>query len=121
LRNAASRITFTAMNWEKVNEFTEAWAADRGLPADMAGMALVLVDFENEADCDFFFPGRDMLSHKAFSMALAKLARGRGARTEHATIHREHYRAWRAAEKMEDSAENRELFIESRYRVLPAV
>ena len=53
-------------------------------------------------------------------MALAKLARGRGARTEHATVRREHYRAWLAAEKMEDSAENRASFIESRYKVLPA-
>jgi hypothetical protein len=120
LRNSSSGLTFTAMNWEKVNEFTEAWAADRGLPADMAGMSLVLADFENEADCDFFFPGRDLISHKAFSMALAKLARERGARTEHSMLHREHYRAWLAAEKMEDSNENRAGFIESRYKVLSA-
>ncbi|MEQ1854252.1 MAG: hypothetical protein ABMA01_21990 [Chthoniobacteraceae bacterium] len=108
------------MNWETVNEFVQAWIAERGLPADMAGMSLVLVDFESEADCEFFYPGRDMLSHKAFTMALAKLARGRGARTEHATVHREHYRAWIAAEKLEDFPESRGLFIESRYKVLPA-
>ena len=108
------------MNWEKVNEFLDAWAVRHGLPADMTAMSLVLVDFENEADCDFFYPGRDMVSHKAFTMALAKLARERSARTEHAMIHREHYRAWLAAEKTEDSAENREHFIESRYKVLPA-
>lgn len=109
------------MNWEKVNEFVDAWVARHGLPADMGAMSLVLVDFANEADCDFFYPGRDVVSHKAFSMALAKLARERGARTEHAMIHREHYRAWRAAENVEDSAENRDRFIESRYKVLPAV
>ena len=109
------------MNWEKVNEFLDVWVARHGLPADMTAMSLVLVDFENEADCDFFYPGRDMVSHKAFSMALAKLARERNARTEHAMIHREHYRAWLAAEKAEDSAENRERFIASRYKVLSAV
>ena len=109
------------MNWEKVNEFLDTWVARHGLPADMSAMSLVLVDFESEADCDFFYPGRDMVSHKAFSMALAKLARERNARTEHAMIHREHYRAWLASEKAEDSAENREHFIESRYKVLPAV
>ena len=108
------------MNWEKVNEFVQAWIAEHGLPADMTGMSLVLVDFENEADCDFFHPGRDLVSHKAFTMALAKLARERNARTEHATIHREHFRAWLAAEKVGDSAENRGRFIESRYKVLPA-
>ena len=110
-----------SMNWEKVNVFLDAWVARHGLPADMTAMSLVLVDFENETDCDFFYPGRDMVSHKAFSMALAKLARERNARTEHAMIHREHYRAWLAAEKAEDSAENRERFIESRYKVLSAV
>jgi hypothetical protein len=110
----------TKMNWEKVNAFVEGWIAEHGLPVDMAAMSLVLVDFENEADCDFFYPGRDLVSHKAFSMALAKLARDRDARTEHAMIHREHYRAWLAAEKVEDSAANRERFIESRYKVLPA-
>ena len=108
------------MNWEKVSEFVQPWVARHGLPGDMTAMSLVLVDFENEADCEFFYPGRDMVSHKAFTMALAKLARERGARTEHATIHREHYRAWLAAEKAEDSAENRERFIESRYKVLSA-
>ena len=108
------------MNWENVNAFVRTWVEQRGLPADMAGMSLVLVDFQNEADCDFFHPGRDMVSQKAFTMALAKLARERGARPEHAVIQREHFRGWLAAEKLEDSAENREAFIESRYKVLPA-
>jgi hypothetical protein len=107
------------MNWEKVNEFVDAWVAGHRWPADMAGKALVLVDFASEADCDFFYPGRDMVSHKAFSMALAKLARERNARTEHATIHRGHYHAWLAAEKLEDSPENRDRFIDSRYQILP--
>ncbi|MEO6739163.1 MAG: hypothetical protein ABIP20_02865 [Chthoniobacteraceae bacterium] len=109
------------MNWQDVNAFVQAWLEQRGLPADMTGMSLVLVDFENESDCDFFHPGRDLLSQKAFTMALSKLARERGARTEHAVIHREHYRAWLAAEKLGDTAENRETFIESRYKVLPAL
>jgi glycine/D-amino acid oxidase-like deaminating enzyme len=108
------------MNWQNVNAFLQTWSEQRGLPADMNGMSLVLVDFQNEADCDYFYPGRDMVSHKAFTMALAKLARERGARTEHATVHREHYRAWLAAEQVVDTAENRDAFIESRYKVLPA-
>ncbi len=106
------------MNWENVNTFVRDWVEQRGLPADMTGMSLVLVDFQNEEDCDYFYPGRDMVSHKAFTMALSKLARERGARTEHATIHREHYRGWLAAEKIEDSAENRGAFVESRYKVI---
>ena len=106
------------MNWENVNTFVRDWVERRGLPADMTGMSLVLVDFQSEEDCGYFYPGRDMVSHKAFSMALAKLARERGARTEHATIHREHYRAWLAAEKAEDTAENRGAFVESRYKVI---
>ena len=106
------------MNWENVNTFVRDWVEHRGLPADMTGMSLVLVDFQSEEDCGFFYPGRDMVSHKAFSMALAKLARERGARTEHSTIHRDHYRAWLVAEKAEDSAESRDAFIESRYKVL---
>ena len=109
------------MNWENVNAFVRTWVEQRGLPADMSGMSLVLVDFQNEADCDFFHPGRDMVSHKAFTMALAKLARERGARTEHSVIHQDHYRAWLVAEKLEDSAENRDAFIESRYKVLPSL
>lgn len=108
----------TAMNWEKVHEFVDAWVHDRGLPADMSGKAMILVDFEDEKDCEFFYPGRDMISHKAFTSALAKVARGRKARTEHSTIHREHYSAWLLAEKLEDSVENRARFIESRYQIL---
>ena len=108
------------MNWENVNSFVRTWAEHRGLPEDMTGMSLVLVDFQSEADCDFFHPGRDLVSHTAFTMALAKVARERNARTEHATIHGEHYRAWLAAEKCDDTAENRGAFIESRYRALPA-
>ena len=106
------------MNWENVNTFVRDWVRQRGLPADMTGMSLVLVDFQCEGDCDYFYPGRDMVSHKAFSMALAKLARERGARTEHSAIHRDHYRTWLVAEKADDTAENRDAFIESRYRVL---
>lgn len=106
------------MNWEKVHEFVDAWARDHGLPADMSGKTMILVDFENEKDCEFFHPGRDMDSHKAFTAALAKVARGRKARTEHATIHQEHYRGWLLAEKLEDSIGNRERFIESRYQIL---
>ena len=117
---ARAGSSFAIMNWENVNAFVRTWVEQRGLPADMAGMSLVLVDFQNEADCDFFHPGRDMVSQKAFTMALAKLARERGARPEHAVIQREHFRGWLAAEKLEDSAENREAFIESRYKVLPA-
>lgn len=108
------------MNWEKVSDFLDLWVTRHGLPEDMTAMSLVLVDFQNDADCDFFYPGRTMVSHTAFTMALAKLARERHARTEHAVIHREHYRAWLAAERTEDSAENRERFIESRYKVLSA-
>ena len=109
------------MNWEKVNEFVLEWVNERGLPADMTAMSLVLADFENEADCDFFHPGRDMVSHKAFTMALAKLARERNARTEHAVVRLEHYRAWLAAENAVDSPESRERFIATRYKVLPAI
>ncbi len=106
------------MNWEKVNEFVEAWAAERALPADLKGRTLTLVDFESEEDCQFFYPGRTLLSQKAFTSALARFARARHARTEHAAITRGHYRLWLVAEKLDDTEENRGRFIESRYKVL---
>lgn len=105
------------MNWQKVNEFVEAWAAERALPANLKGRALMVVDFESEADCAFFYPGRTMLAQKAFTSALVKFARARHAHVEHATITPEHYRHWLVAEKTEDSEENRGRFIESRYQV----
>lgn len=107
------------MKWEQLSKFVVSWAAQRGLPADMSGQSLVLVDFKSEEDCGFFYPGRDLISQKAFNIAVAKLARRRHARTEHATITPDHYREWLAAEQAEDCPENRERFIESRYRVLP--
>ena len=108
------------MKWEQLSEFVTDWATAHGLPPDMSGKALVLVDFASEQDCSFFHPGRDLHAQKAFTMALAKLARERHARTEHATITPDQYRAWLAAEQSADSPENRERFIESRYRILPA-
>ena len=107
------------MKWEQLSEFVETWATGRGLPAEMAGRTFTLVEFANEADCDFFYPGRDLLSQKAFTLALAKLLRTRNARTAHVTINPDQYREWLAAEKLEDAAQNRERFIESRYRLLP--
>ena len=107
------------MKWEQLSEFVETWAASRGLPADMGARTLALVEFANEADCSFFYPDRDLVSQKAFTMALSKFARTRNARTEHVTIHPEQYRAWLASEKLEDAPEHRERFIESRYRLLP--
>jgi hypothetical protein len=106
------------MNWEKVNEFVQAWAAEQALPSDLKGRTLTLVDFESETDCEFFYPGRTQLSQKAFTSALAKFARARHARTEHITITQGHYQAWLAAEKLEDTEQNRGRFIESRYKVL---
>ena len=107
------------MNWQKVNEFVEAWAAERALPANLRGHTLTLVDFESVADCDFFYPGRTLLAQKAFTSALAIFARARQARTEHVTINPEHYHHWLLAERAEDSEENRGRFIESRYRLIP--
>ena len=107
------------MKWEAIGEFVRTWAAENGLPEDMSGRVLVLVDFASEEDCGFFYPGRDILSQKAFTMALAKLARMRHARTEHSVVTPEQYRAWLAASQTEDCPENRARFIESRYRHLP--
>ena len=106
------------MNWEKVNEFVVAWAADQGLPQNFNGRTLTLVDFETEEDCRFFYPDRTHLAQKAFTSALAKFARSRHARTEHVTTTPDHYRAWLLAEQGEDTDENRGRYIESRYRVL---
>jgi hypothetical protein len=108
------------MKWEQLSEFVETWAAGHGLPADMGGRTLTLVEFANAADCAFFYPDRDLVSQKAFTMALSKFARARNARTEHVTINPDQYRAWLAAEKLEDAGEQRERFIESRYRLLSA-
>ncbi len=120
LRATRIWISHACMKWEQLSEFVETWAASQGLPANMGGRSLTLVDFANEADCVFFYPDRDLVSQKAFTMALSKFARARNARTEHVTIHPEQYRAWLAAEKLDDGGENRERFIESRYRLLPA-
>ena len=108
------------MNWEQLREIVETWATAHGLPADMGGRTLMLVEFASEADCAFFYPKRDLVSQKAFTLAVAKLARARNARTGHVTINPDHYRAWLAAEKLEDAEEHRERFIEGRYRLLPA-
>jgi hypothetical protein len=109
----------SAMNWRKVNEFVEVWAAERALPANLKDRTLTLVDFEREGDCEFFYPGRTLLAQRAFTSALAKFARARQARTEHVTINPEHYRHWLLAERADDSDENRGRYIESRYQVLP--
>ena len=106
------------MNWKKVNEFVETWAAERALLTNLRGYTLTLVDFESEADCGFFYPGRTLLAQKAFTSALARYARARQARTEHVTINPDHYRHWLLAERTEDSEENRGRFIESRYQVI---
>ena len=108
------------MKWEQLSKFVEEWAESHGLPEDMGGRSLTLVDFASEADCGFFFQGRDLVSHKAFTLALAKLGRSRNARTEHVTINQDQYRAWLAAEKLEDCEASRGRFIGSRYRLLPA-
>lgn len=107
------------MNWEKIGEFVKEWAVAQGLPADLRGRALTLVDFESEEDCGYFYAGRTLLAQKAFTSALAKFARARHARTEHITINRGHYEIWLAAEQEDDTEENRNRFIESRYKVLP--
>src|SRR5690349_8385476 len=106
------------MNWQKITEFVEAWAAQHALPLDLKGRTITLVDFESDTDCQFFYPGRTQLAQQAFTSALARFVRARHARTEHVTITPEHYRAWLLAEKAEDTEESRGRFIESRYRVL---
>lgn len=106
------------MNWQKVNEFVALWAGARSLPANLKGRTLTIVEFESEEDCAFFYPGRTLLAQKAFTSALVKLARARHARTEKVIITPDHYRHWLAAEKTEDTEENRGRFIESRYQVL---
>lgn len=107
------------MNWQKVNEFVESWSLEHQLPANLKGKTLLLVDFESEADCLFFYPERTQLAQKAFTSALSRFARARHARTEHVTITPEHYRVWLLAEQLDDTLENRGRFIESRYQVLP--
>lgn len=107
------------MNWLKVNEFVEAWAAENQLPADLTGKTLTLVEFESDSDCRFFYPERTQHAQQVFTTALARFARSRHARTEHRSITPNHYRAWLAGEKAGDSPEIRGRFIESRYQVLP--
>jgi hypothetical protein len=106
------------MNWDKINEFVETWAGIHGLPASLKGHTLTIVDFANDDDCAFFYPGRTLLAQKAFIAALVRLVRARRGRTELTTITPEHYRHWLAAEQAADSEENRARYIESRYRVL---
>jgi hypothetical protein len=107
------------MNWLKVNEFVEAWAAEKQLPADLTGKTLTLVEFGSDSDCRFFYPERTQHAQQVFITALARFARSRHARTEHRSITPDHYLAWLAGEKAGDSPETRGLFIESRYQVLP--
>ena len=94
------------------------WADQRGLPTQLKGRWLELVDFDTEEDCRFFYPERDLLSHRAFLNAVARLAQGRGARPRHVRISPEHYRVWRDSEQREDTEEGRSSFIESRYRTM---
>jgi hypothetical protein len=108
------------MNWDQLKDAVETWAKGHGLPAEMRGKTLMLVEFANEVDCAFFYPQRSLVSQKSFTMALAKLARARHGRTGPVTINPDHYRAWLAAERLEDDVAHREQFIESRYRLLPA-
>jgi hypothetical protein len=107
------------VNWEKVRQFVEAWAAERNWPSDLRGYQLQLVHFEREEDCRFFYPERDLLSHRAFLNALGRFVRERRAKTRRVTITPEHYRVWRVAEKEEDTPENRARYAESRYRLAP--
>ena len=106
------------MNWLKVNEFVEAWAAENQLPADLTGKTLTLVEFESDSDCRFFYPERTQHAQQVFTTALARFARSRHARTEHRSITPDHYWAWLAGEKASDSPQIRGRFIESRYQVL---
>lgn len=106
------------MKWNDVSAFARTWAEQRGLPSKLDGRWLELVDFDNDADCRFFYPERDLLSHRAFLHEAARLAQGRGARTRHVWIHPEHYRLWCDSEHREDSEEARGSYIESRYRLM---
>lgn len=106
------------MNWNDVSLFAATWAQQRALPDKLDGCWLELVDFDTEEDCRFFYPERDLLSHRTFLNAIARLAQRRGARTRHVRISPEHYRLWRTSEQREDTKEERGAYIESRYRVL---
>jgi hypothetical protein len=106
------------MKWNDVSAFAVTWAEQHGLPVKLKGQWLELVDFDTEEDCRFFYPERDLLSHRAFLNALARLAQGRGARTRRVRISPDHYRPWLDAEHHEDTRERRSSFIESRYRTM---
>ena len=105
------------MDWHDLAKFVEAWAAQHALPVNLRGKQFLMVDFEDDNDCAFFYPGRTQFSQHAFTVALAGVVRRRHGRTVRVTITPEQYRAWLLAEKLPDSAENRQSFIESRYRV----
>src|SRR5262245_9970365 len=106
------------MNWIKVNEFVEEWVAQRQLPPDLKGKTLALVEFENEANCQFFYPDRTQHAQEVFISALVRFVRARRGRIEMRTITPDHYRAWLAGERLKDSQEVRSQWIESRYQVI---
>ncbi|HZR21893.1 MAG TPA: hypothetical protein VFE51_31720 [Verrucomicrobiae bacterium] len=95
----------------------EEWAVQHGLPTNLRGKQLLLVDFEDDQACAFFYPGRTHFSQNAFLVALAQFVRRRHGRTSRVTITPDQYQAWLLAEKLPDSEETRQKFIESRYRV----
>jgi hypothetical protein len=105
------------MDWHDLGKFVEEWAAQHALPADLKGRQLLLVEFGDDADCAFFYPGRSQFSQNAFTVALAGLVRRRHGRTTRLTIRPEHYREWLLAQKLSDSEQQRLEFIESRYRL----
>jgi hypothetical protein len=107
------------LNWHDLNEFVERWAVQHELPTNLQGKQLLLVDFENDQACAFFYPGRTHFSQNTFLVALARLVRSRRGRTTRVTVTPEHYQAWLLGEKLSDSDENRQNFIESRYRIEP--
>ena len=106
------------MNWSEVNAFAADWAVKQRLPDKLAGRWLELVDFDTDEDCQYFYPGRDLLSHRTFLNAVARLAQRRGARTRHVRFSPDHYPLWRESERREDKEEERSDYIESRYRVM---
>ena len=105
------------MKWNDVSAFAATWAEQHDLPNNLKGQWLELADFDTEEHCRFFYPERDLLSHRTFLNALARIAQGRGARTRHTHINPEHYQLWRASEQRKDNPDARGSYIESRYRV----
>ena len=108
------------MNWVEVNAFVEEWAAERQIPPSLQGKTFTLVEFENEKDCQFFYPDRTLHAQQVFTSALTRFVRERHGRTVYRKIIPEHYRAWLLGEKIEDSPQARSRFIESRYQALPS-